>query len=144
MKEKRRNTGIITFPISEAGLVPLSNLIDILYPLSSEVHLITGDAGYSFLVEDKRIHTYEIEHRATKAVFTRITNYIWTQFKISRGLIKLTRNVDLWIFFIGGEDLVLPMLTVKLLRKGVAIASAGSGLKVAQAERDRRKSFERD
>ena len=49
---------------------------------------------------------------------------------------KLSRNVDLWIFFIGGESLIIPMLAAKLLREKVIIVSAGSGVKVAQAKGD--------
>lgn len=44
---------------------------------------------------------------------------------------SLTTNVDFWIFFIGGESLVLPILTAKLLRKNVVIASVGFALKEA-------------
>jgi glycosyltransferase involved in cell wall biosynthesis len=45
-------------------------------------------------------------------------------------------NVDLWVSFIGGEGLALPVITAKLLRKRIVIASAGSGVKVAQAQSD--------
>lgn len=133
---EKPNIGIVTFPISEAGIIPLSNLVDIFYPLSNELHLITGSVGYTFFVENKKVQTYSVEHGAGSNRIARIWNYIWTQLRISRKLIQLTRNVNLWIFFIGGEGLVLPMLTAKLLRKSVAIASAGSGLKVAQAQKD--------
>lgn len=137
MKQKQRNIGIVTFPISQAGTIPLSNLIDVLCALSNELHLVTGGAGYTFFAENKNVHTYAVEHRAgANAMFTRAISYLWTQLRISYKLMKLTRNVDLWIFFIGGEGLVLPVLTAKLLRRAVIIASAGSGLKVAQAQRD--------
>ena len=42
----------------------------------------------------------------------------------------------MWVFFIGGEGLALPIITAKLVGKKVVIASAGSGVKVAQARRD--------
>lgn len=137
MKRESQNIGIVTFPISAAGNIPLSNLVDILYSLSNKLYLITGGAGYTLFMGDKKIHTYEVRHRVgAKNVFTRAINYIWTQLKISWKLMKLRKNVDLWIFFIGGEGLVLPILTVKVLRKNVAIASAGSGFKVARAQED--------
>lgn len=137
MRKEHPIIGIVTFPISQGGVIPLSNLVDIFYALSDEIHLITGGAGYTFFMKNKKVHTYQVEHRAgTNAVFTRAINYVWTQLRISCKLIRLTRSVDLWIFFIGGEGLVLPMLTAKLLRKNVVIASAGSGFKVAQAQKD--------
>jgi len=137
MEKRIPRIGVVTFPIGEGGTVPLSNLVDILYSLSDELHLITGGAGYTFFVENKKVITYRVKHRAgANAVFTRAINYALTQSRISWKLMKLRKNVDLWIFFIGGEGLVLPMLTAKLLRKDVVIASAGSGFKVAQAQRD--------
>lgn len=137
MKEKRLNIGIVTFPISEAGTTPLSNLIDVLGPLSQELHVVTGGAGYTSFVESKNIRIHGIEHGAgSRDVFTRTKNYVWMQLKISLKLMKLVKNVDLWVLSIGGEGLVLPILTAKLLRKAVVIASAGSGSKVARAQRD--------
>jgi len=127
---------VVTFPIGEAGTVPLSQLIDILHTVSKKVYLITGGAGYTFFRQNRKIHTYEVEHRAGTNAFTRAINYVWTQLRISCKLMRLTRSVDLWIFFIGGEGLILPLLTAKLLGKNVIIASAGSGFKVAQAQRD--------
>ncbi|RLC61460.1 MAG: hypothetical protein DRI01_08465 [Chloroflexi bacterium] len=129
--------GIVTFPISQAGVIPLANLIAVLSPLSSELYLITGGAGYSFFAENRNVHLYAVEHSARgKVTFTRAVDYVWTQLRISRQMMRLARNVNLWIFFIGGEGLVLPMLTAKLLGRGAVVASAGSGLKVAQARGD--------
>jgi len=136
MKEKQRNIGIITFAISDAGVIPLSNLIDVLYSLSNELHLVTGGAGYTFFRQNRKIHTYEVEHSPAANTFIRTWNYAYTQLKVAYKLVQLLKNVDLWIFFIGGEGLILPLLTAKLLRKGVVVVSAGSGLKVAQAKGD--------
>ena len=129
--------GVVTFPVSEKGLIPLKNLMDILCPLVNNLYLITGNSGYSLCVENKNVHIYGVEHKAgARDVFARAINYVWTQSRISCKLMKLTKEVDFWLFFVGAEGLVLPILTAKLLGKGVVIASAGSGLKVAQARRD--------
>ncbi len=137
MRKRDLNIGVVTFPVSEKGLVPLRNLVDILCPLANNVYLITGNVGHSLFVENKNVHIYGVEHKAgARDVFARAINYVWTQSRISCKLMKLTKEVDFWLFFIGAEGLVLPMLTAKLLGKGVIIASAGSGLKVAQAQRD--------
>jgi len=133
---KKPNIGILTFPISKAGTIPLSNLVDIVYSLSNEIYLITGNDGYTFFKEDKRIHTYGIEHKTGRNVFTRILKYIYTQLKISYKLAKITRNVDVWIFFIGGDSLLLPMLTAKLLRKKVVVVLAASSVKTLISAND--------
>ncbi len=133
---KKVNIGVLTFPTSEAGNIPLRNLIDILYPLSNDLYLITGNDGYTFFKDDKRIHTYGIKHERGANVFTRILKFLYTQLRISCKLAKVSRGVDLWIFFLAGECLVLSILIAKLLRKRVIIASSASGAKTTQAQRD--------
>ena len=133
---KKSNIGILTFPISEAGNIPLSNLVDILYIISNDLHLITGNDGYTFFKDDKRIHTYGIKHERGANVFTRIIRYIYTQLRISYKLAKVTGNVDLWIITVGGSSLVLPMLTAKLLRKTVVLAFMESSIQILRSTND--------
>jgi glycosyltransferase involved in cell wall biosynthesis len=119
---KKANIGVITFPISEAGNIPLSNLVDILERLSNNLYIITGNDGYRFFKDDERVHTYGIEHESGKNIITRVTKYIYIQLKISYLLFKLRRKIDFYIFFIGGEGLILPMLTAKSLnKKGILV-----------------------
>ncbi len=39
------NIGVVTWPILEAGVVPLQGLLDILHFFSDELHVITGGAA---------------------------------------------------------------------------------------------------
>jgi glycosyltransferase involved in cell wall biosynthesis len=135
MKKDSLNICIVTFPISEAGITPLSNLIDILRPLSGRIHLITGNAGYAFFGENRQIHTYGVKHEKRTKTFTRVINYILTQLKISLRLIKIAGDVEFFIFYIG-QDLLIPMLTAKLLGKNVVLALAGSSLETRRAQKD--------
>ncbi|MCL0087920.1 glycosyltransferase [Dehalococcoidia bacterium] len=136
MNKERTTIGIVTSPLPKASKVPISNLVNILCSFSDDIQLITGGTSYGLFMKNKKVHAHEVKHRAGLNAFTRIRNYAKTQLKISYKLAKLSKNVDLWIFFIGGESLILPMLTAKLLRKKVVIALAGSGLKVAQIRKD--------
>jgi hypothetical protein len=130
-----KNIGILTVPISESENIPLSNLVDIVYSFSNDLYLITGNDGYTFFKEDKRIHTYGIEHERGTNVFTRILRYTYTQLRISYKLARLSRKVDLWIFFFG-EGLLLPLLTAKLLKKDVVLAFAASSVQMLKAHND--------
>ena len=136
MSIKKPNIGILTFPISKTGNTPLSNLVDILYSLTNDLYLITGNDGYVFFKDDKRIHAYEIKHEMGANTFTRILKYIYAQLNISYKLLKIKGNVDMWIFFIGGDTLVFPMLTAKLLRKTVVLAFAGSSVQTLESASD--------
>jgi len=140
---KKPNIGILTFPISEAGNIPLSNLVDLLQPLSNEIYLITGNDGYTFFKDDRRIHAYGIKHEMGANIFTRILRYIYAQLSISYKLAKITRNINSWIFFIGGDTLVLPMLTAKLLRKKVVLAFAGSSVQTLESAGDSLSKWEK-
>jgi len=49
---------------------------------------------------------------------------------------KLSRNVNIWVFFIGGEGLILPMILAKLLRKRIILVVAGIPEKSAEFRKD--------
>ena len=136
MSIKKPNIGILTFPISESGNIPLSNLVDILCSLSNDLYLITGNDGYIFFEDDKRIQTCGIRHERGTNVFTRILRYIYTQLRISYKLARVAKKVDLWIFFISGNTLLLPMLTAKLLREKVVLASTGNTIEALRCAND--------
>lgn len=136
-KKDQPNIGILTFPIaSDAGIHPISDLIDIFRPLSGHLHLIIGNTGYALFKENREIHTYKIEHRKGTNPFTRVVNYIWTQLKISLRLMKLRRNVDFYVFFIESQHLLIPMLTAKLLRKNVVLVLVASSSEISKAQKD--------
>jgi len=125
MRKDKQKIGIVTFPISTAGVTPLSNFIDVLRPLSDNIYLITGNEGYSFFKKTKEVHVYGITHKEEKQTFNRIISYIWTQLRISYCFAKQSRCADTWIFYIGGESLLLPMITARSLNIKVILALAG-------------------
>lgn len=135
-KQRRESVGVVTFPIAERGNVPLSNLVDILHSIFSYIYVVTGNEGTVTPKKNSdRICLFKIQHRGGANVFARIPNYIYTQLRLSYKLAELSRNVELWIFLFG-EALVLPMLSIKLLRKEAVLAFTGSAAKAAQAQRD--------
>ena len=127
MNKKKRNIGVVTWPILEAGVVPLQRLIHVLHPLSNELHVITGGAVRDiFVTAGHRVYLYLIDQESTANTFLRVTRNISTQLKLSWRLCRIARRVDFWIFFFGGPVLLLPMLTAKLLLKDVVLAFTGS------------------
>ena len=136
VKKDRPNVGIVTFPIHESGIIPLSNLINILRPLSGHIHLITGNAGYTFFKESNQIRTYGIIHKGGTNPFSRVIKYVLTQLKFSPILIGIAGKVDIFVFFLGGQDLLIPMLISKLLGKNVVLMFEGSAVEVRKARKD--------
>jgi len=133
MKINPPKIGIVTFPVSQAGVIPLSNLVNIFCSIVEEVHVVTGGDGFTAFKNNKKVHPYLVEHNSGHTLISRIFKYVQTQIRISNKLFKLRKDVNCWVFFIGAEGLVIPILTAKLLRKKVVVASAGTGFKPAKA-----------
>ena len=119
--------GLITFPLGKAGSTPLLNLVKLLTEISNEVYIISGGPALESLklFKNKNIYVVNIHHKVGSNAFTRITNYITTQFMILRNIILIYRRVDFFIFFIGGEGLLIPFLALKLLKRKFILMPGG-------------------
>lgn len=116
--------GLLTFPIERSGVRPLSNLIGILSGLTRErITLVTGNAGRVF-ENDERVRFSGVDHAAGNNAGSRILHNVVTQARVTRRIME-PDGTDTWIFFFGGEVLVLPMAAAKLLGKKVVMALPG-------------------
>lgn len=129
---QKKNICVVTFPLHESGIVPLSNILEILHPLSNKLYLITGNEGYHSLSSNYSVHSYTVSHTKGTNLITCAFNYLGTQIKISSIILKLKNKADSYIFFIGGEGLILPLITVKLLRKKAVLAPADYTVKLGK------------
>jgi hypothetical protein len=127
---------VVTFPIDKAGVIPLSHIIDILGSLSTDIYLITGNAGYLLFKGNENIHTLGVEHKTRANILMRIISYVSTQLKISYELLKIISDTDICYFFLGGEGLLLPMLIARLWRRNVVLNLAGFPDRGSKVERD--------
>ena len=127
IKREKLNIGVVTPILMKSGVVPTLNILNILESLADDLHVIEVDADGNLpntSRENKRIHIYNgIKHRTGSNIFTRIGNFICIQVRISYRLLRVSKNVDLWIFYGGGSP--LSILTAKLLRKKVIVLVAG-------------------
>ena len=131
--KKNLNVGILTFPIGDAGTIPLSNLIKIFSAITNEIYLITGNSGNKLFNNEKcTLHTYGVFHKKGSNMLTIPFRYIYTQVKLARTLLIASNKVDFWIFFLNSEVLLIPMIAAKLLRKKVILSPGGSLLKVSK------------
>ena len=134
-KEEHPSICIVTTPRPKAGITPLSNLVAILSSLSCDLYVVTGNEGKVACRDCKKVHCYSIVYKPKTQIIPRIFNYIYLQLWISYRIIRLARNVDLWIFFMG-EGLLLPVLTLKLLRKNIILSLAASAPKMIEANKN--------
>lgn len=123
---KRTRIGILTFPIGKAGCISTSNLVEVLYSISKDIYLITGNEGYAFFKNDKRLHVYGIFHKTGSNSFSRIIKFVITQLKLSYNLIRVIKKMDILFFTLGSDMLIIPVITAKLFRKKVVLGIEGS------------------
>ena len=133
----RLNVGIITPPRGEAATIPLSNLVNIFNALANELYIVTG--GNVRILQErtcKKIHIYKIDYKICSNVMMKAINHLSMQLRFSIKIFRLVRNVDVWVFFLDGESLLLPLLTAKLKRGKVLLAMTASIPKTVQARKD--------
>lgn len=135
MDKRQQRIGIITKPISKASLVPLSNLIDILRPFSDTIYVITGGEGMRLMQKDDAgVFVLGVQYTKKKNVIIKISNHIQTQLMMSFNLIRSSKNMSSWIFFIDSHSYILPVLTAKLLGTKIIFALAASIKNSAKAQ----------
>jgi glycosyltransferase involved in cell wall biosynthesis len=135
------NVCIVTIPLSEAASAPLANLVKLFSRLANRVYVVSGGAALNALKLDSNVRPMRVTHRVSSKLLMRLINYVHTQLKISRCVIEASGDVDFFVFFIGGEGLILPMLLLKLLKKKVLLMPGGVVTRVYSLIRDSLSKF---
>lgn len=110
----------------KTGYTPLSNMIKLFSGLANRVYMISGSVVLKKLDLGKD----------RSNIFMRIGNQMYLQLKILCCLIMMLRKVDLFVFFIGGEMLLVPMLLLRLMRKKTMLTLAGNTTKIYSILKD--------
>lgn len=119
-----------------SNLTPLSNFIQTLLALGIDLHLIIGKFEYEHNKIYQRLKCTLIEKKVYANFFFRAINYFRLQLQIAVIITRVRKNVDVFIFFIGGDTLLLPYLCAKILRKRVLLLIAGSSIKTHKKNQD--------
>jgi glycosyltransferase involved in cell wall biosynthesis len=117
MANKQFRVCIVTFPVERAFIKPLKNLESVLNSFSDKIYRIYGVSDESITKMCLEINQDSIiVNKKTSNIFLRIVKYIFFQLKISLAIVKTSKKIDVYVFFMEG-DAILPMVTTKLLRK---------------------------
>lgn len=129
---RKLRLSIVSFSISEAFATPLSNLTGIMCSFSDNVHVITGSvACVNIKMKRKGLQTYNVRLKETSNSLARILRYICLQIQVSLLLAKLSKNIDLAIFFMQ-SGAFLPALTAKLFGKKILLVLPSSIVQMAK------------
>jgi glycosyltransferase involved in cell wall biosynthesis len=136
IRKKSLRIGILTVPLIKSGIVPLLNLVEIISQCSNKTFLITGNEGYSAFKNDPRVQCHGITTAVKPKTLLKIIYFLRVQFIQSYQVAKLSKQVDLWIFFLGEERQIIPLITAKLFGKKVILSSSGSSIICADTTND--------
>jgi glycosyltransferase involved in cell wall biosynthesis len=128
--------GVLTSGMLKASNTPLSHIIYVLSSISTNIYLITGNEGYLLFKNDPRVHTLGATYKLGRNPVTKVFKYIYGQVLNAYYLVRASKDVDVWIFFLGGEHMILPMLSAKLLNKSVLLVLTGSTVNDARFTHD--------
>ena len=102
----------------------MSNLVEILFNISTEFVLITGNEGYKQFKNECRFKVYDVSYKIGNP-FLKVIRNLSGQIIASFIIIKNRKIIKHWIFF-GGEREIISIITAKLLKKNVIILILGS------------------
>lgn len=128
---------VISFPMPSTIVVNvfLCNFIKILNPICRHLYIITSslpkDSSFSgkLTICDLNISMHRLSDIKPHlwSLLLQVLKIIFIQIKICYSLVSISSNVDIIIFYIGGSNLILPVLMAKILKKKVITFAIGSG-----------------
>ncbi len=135
-KAREFRLAVVTAPFhDEAGKPSLARFIQTLGPLSKEIFVITGDLP---CWDNERIHIIQLKTDLKPGtLLTRIFKFVLTEIITSWHLIRISRSVEIVIFFIGTGPYLLSTLCAKSLGKRVILWATGRFSKSARQKYSR-------
>ena len=135
--KKQLHIGIVTPPKSKAATTPLSNLVKIFSGLSDKLYIITaGDVQILKGRDYKEVYIFKTKYKFHSNVIIKLINHLFILLRYWINMFKLNEIVDVWVFFLNGEYLLLPLLIAKLSRKKVLLIMTASILRSSQIRKD--------
>ena len=137
-EDMHSSIGLVISPINEASITPVSNYLAILSQFS-DLYVITGN-GAEVLFEKNRgksnIHVRFVNYPIESNVFLKVIRYVYGQLRYSYHIFRHSKDAEKWIFFTGGERMVLPIVTAHFLKKPVLLYMPGSAVRDGKFSKD--------
>ena len=136
-KEKTLRVCIVSFPMPSALVVNvfLYNLVEILESICEKIYVVTSniprDRTFSekIRIQDVKttMHFKDTIRPMWWSSLLQFLKIITIQMKMCWILIKISKDIDIVIFYVGGANLLPPVLMAKALRKKVITSAIGLG-----------------
>lgn len=110
-----KKLGVVSPVMSKANVYPFSNLINILIFISSDIcSIVTINEGVK--LTSNTSESFKIVYKINKNIIIRLLYHLWIQLRITFRLLMISKDIDLWIFYLG-EAFILPMIAARIIRK---------------------------
>lgn len=116
---------IVTFPLGGASYTPFLNLVEILRPRSKRLYILSGGGAKEILEARGMSKVVSIRHESYSNPLKRAVSYALTNFQFLTRIIELRKRVGLFVFFLGGESMLIPVLGARLLGVKTVVMLAG-------------------
>jgi len=136
-KEKTLRVCIVSFPMPSALVVNvfLYNLVEILESICEKIYVVTSniprDRTFSekIRIQDVKttMHFKDTIRPMWWSSLLQFLKIITIQMKMCWILTKISKDIDIVIFYVGGANLLPPVLMAKALRKKVITSAIGLG-----------------
>ena len=136
-KEKTLRVCIVSFPMPSALVVNvfLYNLVEILESICEKIYVVTSniprDRTFSekIRIQDVKttMHFRDTIRPMWWSSLLQFLKIITIQMKMCWILTKISKDIDIVIFYVGGANLLPPVLMAKALRKKVITSAIGLG-----------------
>ena len=123
-KKQKPNMLIIGNPHSDPSTKAfLIKFLTVLSPLAEEIYVISGDDPRYY----DNVRWIKIKKSMYKSLPKKIISFLSFQLKLSFGLVKISKIVDIVIFF--PSTMIMPLFTAKLKRAKIILYAGGSASK---------------
>ena len=115
------NICIITSALGKSGRTPLWNLTELCSRIANKVILISGGEALKKFDSRANVEITRVFQEPKLEIIKRIVENLRIQIEIAYLMLSLFRKIDFFIFYIGGESLLLPVIL-----KNLSVASVNS------------------
>ena len=127
MISPRNNIGIITKPLGNGGIVPVSNLVNICSHISNSLLVITGNEGAKINPRwSEKVTINSFRYVYGKNSFEKMANNLVLQVKVAFSILRWHNSINTWIFFLDSHVFILPVIVAKLLGSRIIFPLAAS------------------
>ncbi|MBA7489544.1 Alpha-D-kanosaminyltransferase [subsurface metagenome] len=136
-EKKQLRICIVSFPMPSALVVNvlLYSLVEIMEPICERIYVVTSNIPEDRTFSDKirmqdvktAMHFRDIIHPMWWSTLLQFFKIIIIQMKMCWVLTRISKKIDIVIFYVGGCNVFFPVLAAKVLRKKVITSALGLG-----------------